>query len=411
MARIEPFKALRPRSDLADKIAALPYDVMSSSEARDMVEDNHHSFLRIDRAEINFPELADPHEPNVYAKAREILDAMVDNQHLIQDETECFYIYRQIMDGRAQTGLVSCTSIDDYQNNVIKKHEFTRPDKEQDRIDHIKALQAQTGPIFQTYRDSPEITRLINEWIDDHQAVYAFTANDVEHICWVVDCPRTIRTLVELFAGVDHLYIADGHHRSAAATRVGMDMRKGNPDPEAEFNYFLSVLFPASDLKIWPYNRVVADLNDFSEEAFLKRVEENFILEKAPISPYEPEERKLFGMYVGDQWYKLTPQPEVVQVDDIVKGLDVAVLQDHLLAPILNIKNPRRDERIHFVGGIRGLKELERRVKTDMKVAFSLYPTSIREILAVADRNQVMPPKSTWFEPKLLSGLFIHRLS
>ncbi len=411
MAVIKPFKALRPRSDLVDQVAALPYDVMNSQEAKEMVEGNNYSFLRIDRGEINFTEMPDPHEPQVYAKAREILDDMVKQGHFIQDEQDCLYIYRQIMDGRAQTGLVTCTSVDDYNNDVIKKHEFTRPDKEQDRIDHIKALHAQTGPIFQTYRDNAQVVRVINEWIDDHKPVYEFTAHNVEHICWVVDCPTTIQTLIDLFAKIDHLYIADGHHRSAAACRVGMEMRQENQDPGAEFNYFLSVVFPASDLKIWPYNRLVTDLNGYSEEEFVQKVKESFVLEEAPSSPFEPTERHSYGMYLGGTWYKLTPKPGIVDTDDIVKDLDVAVLQDHLLEPILNIQDPRRDARIDFVGGIRGVRELERRVQGGMKVAFSMYPTSIDEILDVADSNQVMPPKSTWFEPKLLSGLFIHKLS
>lgn len=411
MAIIKPFKALRPNNNLADKIAALPYDVMSSEEAKEMVQGNNYSFLRIDRGEINFDEIPDPHEPKVYAKAREILDDMVEKKYFIQDETDCFYIYRQIMDGRAQTGLVACTSIDDYNNNIIKKHEFTRPDKEQDRIDHIKALHAQTGPIFQTYRDDARIIRVINEWIDDHQPVYEFHANNVDHICWVVDCALTIQELVKLFADIDYFYIADGHHRSAAAFRVGMEMREQNPDPQAEFNHFLSVIFPASDLKIWPYNRIVVDLNGNSEQEFFQKVEEKFAITKAPTSPFEPQERHVYGMYLGDTWYKLNPKPGVVDTEDVIKDLDVAVLQDHLLGPILNIQDPRRDVRIEFVGGIRGVGELERRVKLDMKVAFSMYPTSIEEILNVADSNQVMPPKSTWFEPKLLSGLFIHKLT
>lgn len=411
MAIIKPFKALRPNSDLADKIAALPYDVMNSREAKEMVQGNPYSFLRIDRGEINFADMPDPHEPKVYEKAREILDDMVAQGNFIQDKTDCLYIYRQIMDGRAQTGLVACTSIDDYENNVIKKHEFTRPDKEQDRIDHVKALHAQTGPIFQTYRDNPAIVRVINEWIEDHKPVYEFEAHNVQHICWVVDCPQTIQTLVGLFGEIDYLYIADGHHRSAAAYRVGLEMREQNADPTAEFNYFLSVIFPASDLKIWPYNRLVVDLNGNTEEEFLQKVGECFVVEKAPSAPFEPEQRHVYGMYLGNTWYKLSPKPGVVDTDDIIKDLDVAILQDHLLEPILNIQDPRRDERIEFVGGIRGVQELERRVQADMKVAFSMYPTSIEEILKVADSNQVMPPKSTWFEPKLLSGLFIHKLS
>ena len=410
MAVIKPFKALRPRHDLADQVAALPYDVMKSEEAKEMVQGNEHSFLRIDRAEINFPEMPDPHDPKVYAKAREIFLDMLAQGHFIQDERECFYIYRQIMDGRAQTGLVACASVDDYNNDVIKKHEHTRPDKEQDRIDHIKALEAQTGPIFQTYRDDGQISGLIDEWVRKHDPIYQFRAYNVDHICWIVDRPETVNELKSLFAGVANLYIADGHHRSAAAVRVAMEMRKQNPDPEAEFNYFLSVLFPASDLKIWPYNRLVKDLAGASLEEFFQQVEERFVLEKAPASPYAPEQKGTFGMYIADQWYRLTPRPGVVPKDDLVKGLDVAVLQDQLLAPILKIADPRTDQRIEFVGGIRGLKELERRVNEDMQVAFSMYPTSIEEIIAVAGHNQVMPPKSTWFEPKLLSGLFIHKL-
>ena len=410
MAVVRPFRALRPNGRLAERIAALPYDVMNSVEAKDMVEGNELSFLRIDRAEINFPEILDPHDPRVYAKAREILDRMIAQQELIQDPQPYFYIYRQIMDGRAQTGLVACTAIDDYNNDVIKKHEYTRPDKEQDRIDHIKALQAQTGPIFQTYRDNEEITKLITDWTESHRPLYEFHAYNVDQICWVVDCPDTMEKLASLFQGLD-LYIADGHHRSAAAVRVGMEMRKQNPDPQAEFNYFLSVLFPASDLKIWAYNRLVRDLAGASTEEFFQSIQARFLLETAPVSPYAPEEKGTFGMYLGGQWYKLTPRPGVVPGGDLVKSLDVSVLQDQLLQPILKIEDPRTDERIEFVGGIRGLKELERRVERDMTVALSLYPTSIQEIMAVADNGQVMPPKSTWFEPKLLSGLFIHKLT
>jgi len=410
MAVVKPFRAVRPNGKLAAQIAALPYDVMNSREAKDMVEGNELSFLRIDRAEINFPEIPDPHDARVYAKAREIFQEMLAKGQFIQDDQDCFYIYRQIMDGRAQTGLVACTSIDDYNRDIIKKHEFTRPDKEQDRIDHIKALEAQTGPIFQTYRDQEEISRIIHDWVETHEPVYQFSAYNVDHVCWIVDCPETIQKLVFLFAGVPHLYIADGHHRSAAAVRVGMELRQQNPDPQAEFNYFLSVIFPASDLRIWPYNRLVKDLAGLTQEDFLARIGERFVVEKAPSSPYAPEEKGTFGMYLAGQWYKLTPRAGIVPAGDPVKSLDVAVLQDHLLAPILKIEDPRRDERIEFVGGIRGLQELERRVQEDMQVAFSMYPTSIQEVLEVADSNQVMPPKSTWFEPKLLSGLFIHKL-
>lgn len=413
MAVIRSFRALRPRSDLADKIAALPYDVMDSQEAKDMVKHNNYSFLHIDRAEINFPEPTAPHEPRVYLKAREILDQMIEKNYFIQDETECLYIYRQIMDGRAQTGLVCCTAIDDYKNNIIKKHEYTRQDKEQDRIAHIKAVNAHTGPIFQTYLDEPAVNKIINHWADTHQPIYQFVSSNVEHICWIIDCVDTIGKLVELFEKIQYLYIADGHHRSQAAFHVGMEMRRENPKYSitAEFNYFLSVLFPASDLEIMPYNRLIRDSAGLSKQEFFQRIQERFTMETAPFKPYQPERNHVFGMYLDDQWYKLMPKLELIQTDDPVKSLDAAILQDQLLAPILDIRDPRTDERIEFVGGIRGLKELERRVKTDMKVAFSLYPTSINEVINVADQNQVMPPKSTWFEPKLLSGLFIHKLN
>jgi len=409
MADIKPFRAVRPRNDLAEQIAALPYDVMDSAEAKEMVKGNQYSFLHIDRAEINFSETVDPHDIKVYEKAREVLDNMVEQGYFIQDAGESLYIYRQIMDGRVQTGLVCGSSIDDYANDVIKKHEFTRLDKEQDRIDHIKALNAQTGPIFLTYMDKPEVREIINNWTEAHHPVYQFTANDVEQICWVVNCSDTISKLVNLFEGIDHLYIADGHHRSSAAVQVGMEMRKDGK--EGNFNHFLSVLFPSSDLKIWPYNRVVKDLNGYTTEEFLEKVQEKFAVAPAPSSPYEPESKYSFGMYLDNKWYKLTAKPEIIKADDPVKSLDVAILQDHLLDPLLNIKDPRTDERIDFIGGIRGVKELERRVGLDMKIAFSMYPTSIDEVIDIADINQVMPPKSTWFEPKLLSGLFINKLT
>ncbi len=412
MALIKPFRAVRPRQDLAHLIAALPYDVMDSAEAKEMVKGNEYSFLRIDRAEINFPDLPDPHEDRVYAKAGEIFRRMLKQGQFIQDEKDCFYIYRQIMEGRTQTGLVCGTSIDDYEQDVIKKHEFTRPDKEVDRINHIKALNAQSGPIFQTYPEQPAITAIINEWANSRKPVYQFTANDVEQMVWVIDEQAVVQKIVELFAQVDHLYIADGHHRSSAAVQVGMELRKQNPQApaHAEFNFFLAVLFPASDLKIWPYNRLVADLAGISPEEFLKRVGEHFTVEPAPASPFEPQTKHTFGMYLHGRWYKLTAKPEIIHDSDPVRGLDAAILQENLLSPILHIKDPRTDARIDFVGGIRGVGELEQRVREGMAVAFSMYPTAISDVLRVADSGKVMPPKSTWFEPKLLSGLFIHKL-
>ncbi len=412
MAVIKPFRAVRPRQDLAHQIAALPYDVMDSVEAKEMVKGNEYSFLRIDRAEINFPEMADPHEERVYAKAGEIFNRMVAEGQFIQEKQDAFYIYRQIMDGRAQTGLVCCASIDDYENNIIKKHEFTRPDKEIDRINHIKALDAQSGPIFQTYLDRAEINAIINDWANSRKPVYQFTAHGVEQIVWIIDDQAVVQKLVDLFAEVDYLYIADGHHRSSAAVQVGLEMRRLYPDApaDAEFNYFLSVLFPAGDLKIWPYNRLVADLAGAKPEEFLARVAERFTVMPAPVSPFEPRERQTFGMYLEGKWYKLIPKPELIPTDDPIGRLDVAILQNNLLGPILKIDDPRTDGRIDFVGGIRGVKELERRVAEDMTVAFSMYPTAIEDVISVADSDGVMPPKSTWFEPKLLSGLFIHKL-
>jgi len=412
MAVIKPFRAIRPNPDLAHLIAALPYDVMNTAEARKMTAGNPYSFLRIDRPEINFPDPIDPYQPQVYEKASTILQQMLADKQYIMDQKECLYIYRQIMDGRSQTGLVCCTSVDDYINDVIKKHEFTRPEKEIDRVNHVEALSAHTGPILQTYPDHEQIKAIIDHWIDTHAPVYQFTAYDVEQICWVIDQEEVIAQLKELFAAVPHLYIADGHHRSAAAQRVALKKRQENPNftGDEEFNYFLSVLFPASELMIMPYNRVVQDLNGLSEQEFFARIRERFELDAAPTQPYQPEVPHTFGMYLGSTWYKLTAKPEIIPENDPVNRLDAAVLQNNLLEPVLGIADPRTDERIDFIGGIRGLTELERRVHTDMTVAFSLYPTAIEEVISVADAGMVMPPKSTWFEPKLLSGLFIHQI-
>lgn len=413
MAIIKPFAAIRPNTDLADQIAALPYDVMNTAEAKTMVADNEYSFLRIDRGEVNFTEDIDPHDEKVYAKAAQRLQKMISEQAYIQDSTPKLYIYRQIMNNRAQTGLVCCTAVDDYLNNVIKKHEFTRPDKEQDRVNHIEALNAQTGPIFQTYRNNDSIETIIAQWTEQNEPVYDFAfTNNVTQQVWVIDSEKVIADLVAQFTKIDTLYIADGHHRSAAAYRVAQARREANPNytGDEEFNYFLSVLFPASELYIMSYNRVVHDLAGHSEVEFLNAVAEKFFVIDAPSAPYQPQAKQTYGMHLGKKWYKLTPKPAIVDQNHPINRLDVAILQDHLLAPILGIKDPRTDNRIDFIGGIRGVEELEKRVATDMKVAFSLYPTAIYEVMDVADENMVMPPKSTWFEPKLLSGIFIHKI-
>jgi len=410
MAVVKPFRALRPNPAYADQIADLPYDVMSSAEARVMVQDKPHSFLRIDRAEINFPEPVDPYQPQVYAKAASILQQMITQELYQLESSECFYVYRQIMDGRTQTGLVCTTAVDDYINDVIKKHEHTHPDKEMDRAAHIEAVGAHTGPILQTYPDQEQITAIIENWINTHQPVYQFTAYGVEQICWVIEAPEVIAELQSLFAAVPHLYIADGHHRSAAALRVAQKKRRENPDcgSSEEFNYFLSVLFPASQLRIMAYNRVVRDLGGLKDEEFLEKIRERFVLDSAPAAPYAPEAPHQFGMYFRGKWFKLTAKPEYIPEQDPVNRLDAAILQSNLLAPVLGILDPRTDKRIEFIGGIRGLGELERRVNDDMQIAFALYPTSVADVMRVADAGLVMPPKSTWFEPKLLSGLFIH---
>lgn len=414
MAIVRPFKAIRPVKELASKVAALPYDVMDSDEAREMVKGNPYSFLHVDKAEVDLDPSIDIYDKRVYEKARENLYRMIEEGVFIQDEKPCFYIYQQVMDGRVQTGLVACTSIDDYMNDIIKKHEHTRAEKEQDRINHVDYCDANTGPIFLTYRVKPEIDEIVKGWTVK-EPLYDFVSEDgVAHRVWIIDDEETINKLANMFKNVDYLYIADGHHRCASAVKVGQMRRKANPNytGEEEFNYFLSVIFPDIDLYIMDYNRVVKDLNGYSVDEFLNKVGEKFIVEEAPKAPYKPEAKHTFGMYLEGKWYKLTAKEGTFNPQDPVDRLDVSILQNNLLAPILGIADPRTDKRIDFVGGIRGLKELERRVNSgEMKVAFSMYPTTIDDLMDIADAGKVMPPKSTWFEPKLRSGIFIHKLS
>jgi len=415
MAIIKPFKAIRPIPELAAKVASLPYDVMSSREAREMVNGNPDSFLHVEKAEIDLDATLDLHDQRVYAKARANLQRMIADGILVQDSANCFYIYREVLGAKMQTGLVGCVSIDDYAAGVIKIHEQTRPTQEQDRLKYIDYCDAHTGLVFLTYRSQQAINLRIETWISTHAAVYDFTAEDgVQHLVWVIDDRETIHTFIHLFEAIDFLYVADGHHRSAAAFKIGMQRRAQTPDYTGaeEFNYFLAGLFQSDQLSILNYNRVVKDLYGLSEAEFLKRVGEHFDIECSRAEgPYQPVERHTFGMYVGDRWYILTPRPGTYSAADPIAALDVSILQNNLLTPILGIQDPRTDERIDFVGGIRGLRELERRVQGGMKVAFSMYPTTIAEVLAVADMGKIMPPKSTWFEPKLRSGLFVHRLS
>jgi len=414
MPVIKPFKAFRPYPELVTKVASPPYDVLNTEEARQLVKDDPYSFLHVNKAEIDIDSSIDHYDQRVYKKASENLNKLIEEKVYLQDEQEKIYIYRQVMKGRAQTGLVICVSIDDYLKGKIKKHENTREDKEKDRINHIDFTNANTGPVFLTYKAKDEIKQIINRWTEEENPVYDFISEDrITHTCWAIDDEQVIKRLVEVFAEIDYLYIADGHHRAASATKVGLKRRGQfkNFNGKEEFNYFLSVLFPHDELHIMDYNRVVVDLAENSEEEFIQKISEKFTIEEySGKGPNRPEARHAFGMYLGDCWYKLTTKPGTFDEDDVVGSLDVSILQNNLLTPILGIKDPRTDQRIEFVGGIRGLRELEKRVKAGMKVAFSLYPTSIDELMKVADAEKLMPPKSTWFEPKLRSGIFVHKL-
>lgn len=410
MAIIRPFRGIRPIKELADKIAALPYDVMDSDEAKEMVKNNPYSFLHVDKAEIDLPKDIDPYDDKVYDKAKENLDNMIKNKFYIEDEKPNYYIYRQLMKGRSQVGLVGCASIDDYTNNIIKKHELTREDKEIDRINHVYKCEAHTGPIFLTYRENKDISNIINEWTK-REPIYDFKSEDgVGHTVWIVDDESTVIKINELFKSVEYLYIADGHHRSASAVKVGHIKRaeKENYTGEEEFNYFLSISYPDSELEVLDYNRTVKDLNGLSREEFLNRVSEVFVVTESS-EPVKPKEKHTFGMYLDKQWYLLEAKGGTFNPEDPVDQLDVSILQNNLLRPILGIDDPRKSKRIKFIGGIRGLKELERRADTDMKVSFSMYATTTDDIMNIADSGQIMPPKSTWFEPKPRSGLFIHK--
>lgn len=409
MAVVKPFSAYRPRTDIVDKVAALPYDVYNRKEAKEAVAGNPLSFLRIDRAETAFDDDMDMYSPVVYAKAKELLDGMIDRGEYIKEDKPVYYIYELVMDGRAQTGIVACASIDDYINGVIKKHENTREEKEIDRITHVDTCNAQTGPIFLAYRAKDAIDSVVGK-VKEGKALYSFVSEDgIGHSVWVISDDNDIETIKDEFERLSDIYIADGHHRAASAVKVGIKRRNENPDADyRESDYFLSVLFPHNQLKILPYNRVIKDLNGYTEEEFFEKIKEKFDIEEKA-DKYQPEEKCTFGMFISGKWYKLTAKQDI-RVDDPVLGLDVSILQNNLLDPILGIKDPRTDKRIDFVGGIRGLSELEKRANSDMKIAFSMYPTSIDELFSVADAKLLMPPKSTWFEPKLRSGIFIHKL-
>ena len=410
MADIRPFPAIRPAKGKEEMIAALPYDVYSRAEAREAVKDRPLSFLRIDRAETQLPEDVDLYDGRVYEKARELLWSMVEQGDFIQDGAPCYDLYELTMNGRSQTGIVACASVDDYLENRIKKHENTRREKEEDRVRHVDVCDAQTGPIFLAYRREETLKRLTAQE-KQKEPLFDFVSEDgIRHRGWKISGSEEIAAIRSAFQRMDALYIADGHHRAASAVRVGVKRREEHPGytGEEEFNYFLSVIFPDDELMIMDYNRVVKDLNGLTPEQFLDRVREVFEVRKLEKAAH-PEKKGEVTLFLEDQWYLLTLKPAYENTDP-VEGLDVSVLQKQILAPVLGIQDPKTDKRIDFVGGIRGLSELERRVHTDMKAAFAMYPTSIGELFAVADAGLLMPPKSTWFEPKLRSGLFIHSL-
>ena len=412
MAVIKAFECIRPDEKVADRVAALPYDVYNREEALKEVEREPLSFLAIDRAETQFDSSVDTYADCVYDKARELLDSRIADGTFITDTDKAYYVYELTMNGRTQTGIAACASIDDYNNNIIKKHENTRADKEQDRINHVDRCSAQTGPIFLAYR-ADEVIRNEVAKAKETKPLYSFTSPDgIRHQVYKISNAQSVENIEKAFAGIDDIYIADGHHRAASAVKVGLKRREEHPDytGEEEFNYFLSVVFPYDQLTILAYNRVVKDLHGMDEHAFIASLKFNFELMIMPGFPCKPVEKHCMGMYVGGNWYHLKAWEDVNAKKDVVGQLDVSILQEKVLSPILGIRDPRTDERIRFVGGSHKLRELaEIADKTD-GVAFAMYPTSMEDLMQIADEGKLMPPKSTWFEPKLRSGIFIHRL-
>lgn len=406
---IRPFKGLRPVPERADDVAAPPYDVLNTEEARERAEGKPSSFLHISKPEIDLPPDTNPFAPEVYAKGAENLAKLVSEGVLIRDETPCYYVYRLKMGDHVQTGFVAVASIAAYDANRVRKHEFTRPDKEDDRVRQIDVLNAQTGPVLLAYKADKNVDDLLSG-VTRSSPLYEVTADDgIKHTVWIMNDSSAIVHLTKLVEAMDALYIADGHHRSAAASRVAAERRGGQTATDSH-EYFLTVAFPHDQTQILDYNRVVRDLNGLSEAEILAKATERFEVQKVA-GPTKPDGPGVFGMYLAGQWYLLEILSQFIPQDDPVRRLDVSLLQDNLIEPVLNIEDPRRDKRIEFVGGIRGLKELERRVDSgEMSAAFALYPTSMEQLIAVADANEVMPPKSTWFEPKLADGLVSHVL-
>ena len=414
MAVFKAFRALRPAPEKAAKVAALPYDVVDRQEAKAIGDKNPDSFLHVDRAEMDLPDETDLYDSSVYAKARENLHNMEADGTMIQDEAPCYYIYELTRKGKTQTGLAGCCSIDDYLNDVVKKHELTREDKEQDRIRHVDVCDANTGPIYLACKYPQELLDLMNQWKESYEPVYDFVADDeIGHRVWVIDGEKEKQIIADRFANISAVYIADGHHRAASAVKVGLKRRQEHPDykGDEEFNFFLSVVFPYDQLTILAYNRVVHDLNGMDEHAYIASLKFNFELMLMPGFPCKPVEKHCIGMYTGGQWYHLKAWEDIYKDKDVVGQLDVSILQDKVLSPILGIGDPRIDKRIRFVGGSHKLTELAQLADATGGVAFAMYPTSMEDLMKIADEGKLMPPKSTWFEPKLRSGLFIHKLS
>ncbi len=412
MAVFKPFIAYRPTNEFAKQIASKPYDVLSSEEAREEAKDNPLSFLHVGKPEIDLDPSIDLYDPLVYQKGKENLYKLINQGYLKPDPDRYFYIYAQTMENRTQYGLVGCASVNDYWNNVIKKHEKTRKDKEEDRCNHVRVTNAHTGPIFLTYRDVDEINAIVKSIIQNNPEIDFIADDKIRHQVWVIRDKKLIEEIEKILRKVPNFYVADGHHRSAAAAIVGRERQLANPNHTGneEYNFFLAVLFPASQLYIMDYNRVIKDLNNLEENEFLQKLQENFTIEPLAMQ-YKPKTKGEIGMYLNSKWYKLTAKSHLYNTASPVEKLDVSILQNYVLANILGIEDPRTSKRIDFIGGIRGLDELERRVNSgEMKIAFAMYPTSVDELMAIADMDMIMPPKSTWFEPKLRDGLFIHFL-
>jgi uncharacterized protein (DUF1015 family) len=414
MAVLKPFKGLRPPKDLGAKVASRPYDVLNSEEAREEAKGNPCSLLHIIKPEIDFPSGTDEHSEQVYSRAVENLNLFRGKGWLVRDEKDCLYIYAQTMEGRTQYGIVGCASVDDYLNGIIKKHELTRADKEEDRMKHVRNTNANMEPVFFAYPQMKELDEIVERIVVRKEPEYDFVASDgFGHHFWKIDDDQTIQTIVNLFSKIPYTYVADGHHRTAAAALVGKEKRLKNPNHKGdeEYNYFLAVHFPDNQLKIIDYNRVVKDLNGLTEEKLIGKLEGDFEVTKIGTQIYKPDQLHTFSMYLGENWYKMTTKPGRYNDNDPIGVLDVTILSDLVLNKILGIKDLRTDKRIDFIGGIRGLGELKSRVDSgEMKVAFALYPVSMKQLINIADSGNIMPPKTTWFEPKLRSGLVVHEL-